>query len=75
MGKITALIGIWLVGYALGFIAYLALPAIGAFIVAMLPFLAINGQIVGAALAGLGSSFIVLLLTLVWARVTKPRYP
>lgn len=70
-----ALIGIWLAGYALGFIAYLALPGFGGLIKALLPFLmGIDGQVIGAALAGLGSSFITLALVAAWAYTTKPKY-
>ena len=71
MRRVTALVGIWLAGYALGFVTYFL---VGALIKALLPFfLNIDGQIVGAALAGLGSSFIVLLLVIAWAYTTRPK--
>ncbi len=75
MGRVKALIGIWLIGYSLGFIAYLAYPALADALAVLVPFLmSIDPRLVGATLTGLASSLITVLAVAAWARLTKPRY-
>ena len=71
MGRAGALIGFWLLGYALGFIGYLLSPAVAAWLMAWLPQIFVSETIVGAFLAGLGSSIITTVVVLVWAKLSR----
>jgi hypothetical protein len=50
--------GLWLVGYVLGFAAYLAVPEATAWLVAVLPTLLTTHMLAGAFITGLATSII-----------------
>jgi len=75
MGRVKAILGIWLIGYALGFIAYLAFPVLADAIAALIPFLmSIDARLVGATITGLATSLITVAAVAAWAKLTKPKY-
>mgnify|MGYP000747458996 CR=1 FL=1 len=75
MGRVKALLGIWLIGYAIGFIAYLAFPAIADALAALIPFLMrIDPRLVGATITGFATSLITVAGVAAWAKLTKPKY-
>ncbi len=58
----------------LGFLAYLAYPALSEIMVTLLPWLlTIDNRIVGGMLAGLATSAITVLAVAAWAYSSKPR--
>ncbi|HJN58352.1 MAG TPA: hypothetical protein QGF52_05035 [Nitrososphaerales archaeon] len=62
------IIGIWVAGFSLGFIGYLAYPGISQMAVSIIPSLmSLDSQIVGAMVAGMASSFITVLAVTIWA--------
>jgi len=62
------IIGIWVAGFSLGFIGYLAYPGISQMTVSIIPSLmSLDSQIVGAMVAGMASSFITVLAVTIWA--------
>lgn len=65
MGRGPVIFGFWLLGYALGFIAYLASPPFIAGLTDI--FGAANSQIVGAAVSGLAGSVVMLVALFVWS--------
>ncbi len=69
IGRGPILFGFWLLGYALGFIAYLArIP----FITAITNlFGAANATIVGAAISGLAGSVLMLVFLFVWSHMSS----
>ena len=69
MGRGPIIFGFWLLGYALGFIAYLVrIP----FIVAMTDvFGAANATIVGAAISGVAGSVVMLVFLFVWSHMSS----
>ena len=67
LGRGTIIFGFWLLGYALGFVAYLArVPFITALVEL---FGAANATIIGAAISGLAGSVVMLVFLLVWSHM------
>jgi|TARA_B100000959_G_scaffold262155_1_gene300317 chromate transport protein ChrA len=68
MSRLMGIIGIWVAGFSLGFIGYLAYPGISQMAVSIIPSLmSLDSQIVGAMVAGMASSFITVLAVTIWA--------
>jgi len=69
MGRGPIIFGFWILGYALGFIAYLVrIP----FIVAMADiFGTANATIVGAAISGVAGSVVMLVFLFVWSHMSS----
>ena len=67
MGRGPIVFGFWLLGYALGFVAYLVrIP----FIVGLTDiFGAANATIVGAAISGLAGSVVMLAFLFIWSHM------
>jgi len=66
------IIGIWVAGFSLGFIGYLAYPGISQMAVSIIPSLmSLDSQIVGAMVAGMASSFITVLAVTIWAYTSR----
>jgi riboflavin transporter FmnP len=65
MGRGPIIFGFWLLGYALGFIAYLVrIP----FITGLIDiFGAANATIVGAAISGVAGSVVMLAFLFIWS--------
>jgi hypothetical protein len=75
MGRVKAILGIWLIGYAVGFIAYLVFPALAEALATLIPFLmSIDPRLVGATITGLATSLITVAAVAAWAKLTKPKY-
>ncbi len=69
MGRGPIIFGFWLLGYALGFIAYLArVPFITAITTL---FGEANATIVGAAVSGLAGSVMMLVFLFVWSHMSS----
>jgi hypothetical protein len=67
IGRGTIIFGFWLLGYALGFVAYLVrVPFITALIGL---FGAANATIIGAAVSGLAGSVVMLVFLFVWSHL------
>jgi hypothetical protein len=75
MGRVKAILGIWLIGYAVGFIAYLVFPVLAEALATLIPFLmSIDPRLVGATITGLATSLITVAAVAAWAKLTKPKY-
>ena len=71
MGRVTTILGIWFAGYALGFIGYLTIPALGQWLAAVLPNILLIETVAGALISGLISSVLVTLLVMLWAKFSR----
>lgn len=72
MGRLLAILGIWIAGFFLGFIGYLAYPGLSQMVVSIIPALiSIDSQMVGAMVAGMASSFITVLAVSIWAYASR----
>ncbi|MBI4257942.1 MAG: hypothetical protein HY619_03210 [Thaumarchaeota archaeon] len=70
MGRKATIFGIWVIGYSLGFLGYLAAPMMGTWLLSILPSLALESM-VGALISGIVSSVIVTFLVMLWARFSE----
>ncbi|MGD0331134.1 MAG: hypothetical protein ABSB40_11965 [Nitrososphaeria archaeon] len=71
MGRITILTGFALLGFALGFIAYLVAPTIVKFLMSILPSIFISQVVAGAFLAGLAGAIIMDITIILWSYLSK----
>ena len=67
MSRGPIIFGFWILGYALGFIAYLVRAPFITAVIAI--FGAANAQIVGAAISGLAGSVVMLVFLFVWSHM------
>ncbi|MCL4519191.1 MAG: hypothetical protein M1587_08355 [Thaumarchaeota archaeon] len=67
MGRGPIIFGFWLLGYALGFVAYIVRVPFLVGIVAI--FGAANAEVVGAMISGLAGSLVMLVFLLVWSHM------
>ena len=68
MNRFTAILVVWFAGFMLGFVTYLSYPALSNVIVSLVPFLLrFDTQIAGATIAGMASSFVTLIVVMLWA--------
>lgn len=67
MGRGPIIFGFWLLGYALGFVAYLVRVPFVIAITAL--FGSANADLVGAAVSGLAGSLMMLVFLLVWSHM------
>ena len=65
MGRGAIIFGFWLLGYALGFAAYLARAPVIATL--ELLFGSANSDLIGAAISGLAGSIMMLVFLFVWS--------
>jgi len=63
MGRKTVLLGFWLLGYALGFFAWLVRSPVINFIVS----LGVSGEVAGALITGFGGSLMMLVGVILWS--------
>ncbi len=63
MGRRTVLFGFWLLGYMLGFLAWLVRKPVADFIISF----GANGDLVGGLLVGLAGSFLMLIAVIIWS--------
>jgi hypothetical protein len=67
MGRKIVLFGFWLVGYALGFFAWL----VRAPVVTWVMTLGISAYVAGALITGLASSIVMLVGVMLWSFMSK----
>ena len=67
MGRKIVLFGFWLVGYALGFFAWLVRTPVISWIMT----LGISADVAGALITGLASSIIMLVGVLLWSFLSR----
>jgi hypothetical protein len=67
MGRGPIIFGFWLLGYALGFVAYLVRIPFITGLTAL--FGSANANIVGAMVSGLAGSLLMLVFLLVWSHM------
>jgi hypothetical protein len=67
MGRKIVLFGFWLVGYALGFFAWL----VRAPVVTWVMTLGISADVAGALITGLASSIVMLVGVMLWSFMSK----
>ena len=67
MGRKIVLFGFWLVGYALGFFAWL----IRAPIITWVMTLGISADVAGAMITGLASSIVMLVGVMLWSFLSR----
>ena len=63
MGRRTVLFGFWLLGYMLGFLAWLIRKPVTDLIISF----GTNSEIAGGLLAGLAGSFLMLAAVIIWS--------
>jgi hypothetical protein len=67
MGRKLVLFGFWLVGYALGFFAWLVrVPVIG-----WISTLGVSSDVAGAMVTGLASSIVMLVGVMLWSFLSR----
>jgi len=72
MGRLLTMFGIWIAGFSLGFIGYLAYPGLSQMAVSVIPSLiSLDSQMVGALVAGMASSFVTVLAVSLWAYTSR----
>lgn len=67
MGRKAVLFGFWLVGYALGFFAWLVRVPVVNWVMT----LGISADVAGALITGLASSIIMLVGVMLWSLLSK----
>ena len=72
MGRLVVILGIWIAGFSLGFIGYLAYPMLSQMAVSIIPALiSLDSQMIGAIVAGMASSFLTVLAVSLWAYASR----
>jgi hypothetical protein len=67
MGRKSVLLGFALLGFVLGFMAWLVRNSVGN----ALASIGLNPDLAGAILAGVAGGFVMLIVVLVWSTVTN----
>ncbi len=71
MGRITIITGFSLLGFAVGFIAFLVAPSIVSFLMSILPSIFVSQEVAGAFLAGLAGAIIMDITIVLWSYLSK----
>ncbi len=72
MGRIGMIIGLWLVGFVIGFIGFMIFDALASFLMSILPFLAnLDVYLLRAALSGVVASIVTIIAVMVWSYSSK----
>lgn len=72
MSRINVILGLWLLGFVLGFAAFIAFSFLGEAIVRLLPFLLnIDAYLMKALLSGFVGSFVTVILVIIWSYSSK----
>jgi hypothetical protein len=71
MGRIAIITGFSLLGFAVGFIAYLIAPSIISFLMSVLPSLFVSQEVAGAFLSGLAGAIIMDISIILWSYLSK----
>ncbi|MGA2663395.1 MAG: hypothetical protein ABSF83_00420 [Nitrososphaerales archaeon] len=67
MGRKAVLFGFWLIGYALGFFAWLVAPSV----INSLQGVGLSSDMAGAFVTGLGGSMVMLVGVMLWGRLSS----
>ena len=74
MSRYLIIFGIWMAGFSLVFMGYLAYPSLVPIITTILPFLlTLDNQIIGALIAGMASSLVTVIAVSLWAYSSKSK--
>jgi len=72
MGRIGIMIGLWLVGFVIGFVGFIIFDALASFLMSLLPFLAnMDVYLLRAALSGVVASIVTVIAVMVWSYSSK----
>ncbi|MGQ9468763.1 MAG: hypothetical protein ACUVTD_02910 [Nitrososphaerales archaeon] len=72
MGRTGVMIGLWLVGFVIGFIGFIIFNALAEVLVNLLPFLTrIDSYILRATLSGFVGSIVTVVAAVVWSYSSK----
>ncbi|MEM4298279.1 MAG: hypothetical protein QW815_07925 [Nitrososphaerota archaeon] len=71
MGGKSIILGIWLIGFAIGFFAYLAYPLLADVLVYWLPQIFSDIRLVGAFLSGIAGSIITTVSVILWSHFSR----
>jgi len=72
MGRISVMIGLWLVGFVVGFIGFLLFSALAEALMRLLPFLAnVDSYLLRATLSGFVGSLVTVIAVFVWSYSSK----
>jgi len=72
MGRISVMIGLWLVGFVVGFVGFIIFDALASFLMNLLPFLAnLDVYLIRAALSGVVASIVTVIVVIVWSYSSK----
>lgn len=67
----SLIFGIWLIGFAIGFFAYLAYPLVASFLLYWLPQIFSDMRLVGAFLSGIAGSIITTVSVILWSHFSR----
>jgi hypothetical protein len=72
MSRIGIMIGLWLVGFVIGFVGFILFDALASFLMSLLPFLAnLDVYLLRAALSGAVASIVTVIVVIVWSYSSK----
>ncbi len=68
MGRISVMIGLWLVGFVIGFLGFIIFTALAQALMNLLPFLAtMDSYLLSATLSGFVGSVVTIIAVTVWS--------
>ena len=68
MGRISIMIGIWLVGFVIGFVGFIIFGALAEALASLLPFLTnMDIYLLRAILSGFVASIVTVIAVIVWS--------
>ncbi|MCP8307544.1 MAG: hypothetical protein H3Z54_02465 [archaeon] len=68
MGRISVMIGLWLVGFVVGFIGFILFSALAEALASLLPFLTnMDVYLIRATLSGFVASIVTVIAVIVWS--------
>ncbi|MEM3451234.1 MAG: hypothetical protein QW830_02365 [Nitrososphaerales archaeon] len=72
MGRISVMIGLWLVGYVIGFLGFIIFTALAQALMNLIPFLAsMDSYLLSATLSGFVGSIVTMIAVIVWSYSSK----
>lgn len=71
MGRTSVFLGIWLAGYVLGVVGYLAIPLMTGLLLQIIPQIFSSGVLAGAFVTGLATSIIAVVSATLWAYLSR----
>lgn len=72
MGRIGVMMGLWLVGFVIGFIGFILFDAFAGALANLLPFLSnLDSYLIRATLSGFAASIVTVIAVVVWSYSSK----